>query len=99
SILVMAIACGIPGALLFVWILSRATWLSLSMARRARDNTGNRHIKRIAASLMLSLVLNSVFGLTFTIYSVAPIAWLLIGWISAESMRTRREASREIFEI
>ena len=48
---------------------------------------------------MLSLVLNSVFGLTFTIYSVAPIAWLLIGWISAESMRTRREASREIFEI
>jgi len=43
--------------------------------------------------------LNSVFGLTFTIYSVAPIAWLLIGWISAETTRTRREAGREIIEI
>ena len=53
----------------------------------------------VAASLMLSLVLNSFFGLTFTIYSVAPIAWLLIGWISAESMRSRREAEREIIEI
>lgn len=99
SILVMAIACGIPGALLFVWILGRSTWLSLSMARRARDGTGNADIKRIAASLMLSLVLNSFFGLTFTIYSVAPIAWLLIGWISAESMRTRREAERETWII
>jgi O-antigen ligase/polysaccharide polymerase Wzy-like membrane protein len=99
SILVMAIACGIPGALLFVWILVRATWVSLSMARRARDDTGNADIKRIAAALMLALVLNSFFGLTFTIYSVAPIAWLLIGWISAEFMRTRREAEREIIEI
>src|SRR5205807_3648136 len=99
SILVMAIACGIPGALLFVWILSRATWLSLSMARRALDGTRNAVMKRIAASLMLPLVLNSVFGLAFTIYSVAPIAWLLIGWISAETARTRREASREIIEI
>jgi hypothetical protein len=99
SILVMAIACGIPGALLFVWILGRATWVSLSMARRARDGTGNADIKRIVASLMLSLVLNSFFGLTFTIYSVAPIAWLLIGWISAESMRTRREAERETLII
>jgi O-antigen ligase/polysaccharide polymerase Wzy-like membrane protein len=99
SILVMAIACGIPGALLFTWILLRATWVSLQMARRARGDTGNADLKRIAASLMLPLVLNSFFGLTFTIYSVAPIAWLLIGWISAESMRTEREAEREIIEI
>jgi hypothetical protein len=99
SILVMAIACGIPGALLFTWILLRATWVSLQMARRARGDTENADLKRIAASLMLPLVLNSFFGLTFTIYSVAPIAWLLIGWISAESMRTEREAEREIIEI
>jgi len=44
-------------------------------------------------------VLNSIFGLTFSIYSVAPIAWLLIGWISAESMRSRRETGREVIEI
>ena len=99
SILVMAIACGIPGALLFVWILARATWVSLSMARRAREDNGNADLKRIAASLMLALTLNSFFGLTFTIYSVAPIAWLLIGWISAESMRSRPEAEREIIEF
>jgi len=85
--------------LLFVWILGRATWLSLSMARRARDDTGNADLKRIGASLMLAMVLNSFFGLTFSIYSVAPIAWLLIGWISAEYMRSRREAEREIIEI
>ena len=99
SILVMAVACGIPGALLFVWLLARATWLSLWMARRTRNDTVNGDLKRIAASLMLPLVLNSVFGLTFTIYSVAPIAWMLIGWISAETIRTQRAANREIIEI
>ena len=99
SILVMAVACGIPGALLFVWLLARATWLSLWMARRTRNDTANGDLKRIAASLTLPLVLNSVFGLTFTIYSVAPIAWMLIGWISAETLRTQRAANREIIEI
>ena len=99
SILVMAIACGIPGALLFVWILGRATWVSLSMARRVRDDTGNADLKRIAASLMLALALNSFFGLTFSIYSVAPIAWLLIGWISAEALRARENTERETLII
>jgi uncharacterized membrane protein len=33
------------------------------------------------------LILNSLFGNTFTLYSVAPIGWLLIGWISAEYLR------------
>jgi len=98
-ILVLAIACGIPGALLFVWILSRATWSSLAMARRTRGETSGSDLKRIVASLMLPLVLNSIFGLTFSIYAVAPIAWLLIGWISAEIMRSRRETNREVIEI
>jgi hypothetical protein len=31
--------------------------------------------------------LSSLFGNTFTLYSVAPIGWLLIGWISAEHLR------------
>lgn len=98
-ILVLAIACGIPGALLFVWILSRATWSSLVMARRTRGDTPGSDLKRIVASLMLPLVLNSIFGLTFSIYSVAPIAWLLIGWISAETLRSRRDPDREVIEI
>jgi hypothetical protein len=99
AILVIALACGIPGALLFVWIIGRASWFSVSMARQARDDTEGANLKRIAASLMLPLVLNSVFGLTFTIYSVAPIAWLLIGWISRERQRLQEEPEREIITI
>jgi len=97
--LVLAVACGIPGVLLFVWILSRATWLSVRTARRATPRTRNADINRIVAALMPALILNSMFGLTFTIYSVAPVAWLLIGWISAETQRAPREDAREILTI
>jgi hypothetical protein len=45
------------------------------------------------------LVLNSVFGLTFTLYSVAPLAWLFIGWISTEAKSKRRDNDREIITI
>ena len=97
--LVLAVACGIPGALLFIWILSRATWLSLRTARRAAASARNANINRIVAALMPALILNSMFGLTFSIYSVAPVAWLLIGWISAESKRIPLEDEREILTI
>ena len=98
-ILVLAVACGIPGVLLFVWILSRATWLSVRTARRPATSARNANINRIVAALMPALILNSMFGLTFTIYSVAPVAWLLIGWISAETKRMPLEAGREILTI
>jgi hypothetical protein len=42
---------------------------------------------RVATTLMPALILNSMFGNTFTLYSVAPVGWMLIGWISAGSMR------------
>jgi hypothetical protein len=99
TILVLAIACGIPGALLFMWIIGRASWFSVSLARQTLDESENSNLRRIVASLMLPLVLNSIFGLTFTIYSVAPIAWLLMGWISAEVARMRTAPEREIIEI
>lgn len=96
-ILVLAIACGIPGALLFLWILSRATWLSVRTTRRTTpDGTPKATVNRIAAALMPALILNSMFGLTFTIYSVAPVAWLLIGWISAEAAKADSGDEREI---
>jgi hypothetical protein len=94
-ILVVAIACGIPGALLFVWILGRSTWLSLVLARQRATDNPSMISRRIVAALMPALVLNSVFGLTFTLYSVAPLAWLFIGWISAEAKSTRREKEAE----
>jgi hypothetical protein len=98
-ILVVAVSCGIPGVLLFVWILGRATWLSLRMARSAPTDNRSIITRRIVAALMPALVLNSVFGLTFTLYSVAPLVWLLIGWISAEAISARREIEREIITI
>lgn len=101
-ILVVAVSCGIPGALLFVWILGRATWFSLKMTRRPATDQRSIMTRRIVAALMPALVLNSIFGLTFTIYSVAPLVWLFIGWISAEAISAREEREpneREIITI
>jgi hypothetical protein len=97
-ILVVAIACGIPGALLFMWIIGRAGWLSVRNAR-APGEQKVIVIRRIVAALMPALILNSIFGLTFTLYSVAPLAWLLIGWISRETLRIRQADEREVFTI
>jgi len=94
-ILVLALACGIPGALLLVWILTRATWLSMRLARSALPDSRNAHISRIVAAIMPALFLNNIFGLTLSIYSVAPVAWLLIGWISVETLRRQTEDERE----
>jgi O-antigen ligase/polysaccharide polymerase Wzy-like membrane protein len=99
SILVHAISCGIPGILLFIWILGRSTWMSCRLARRAASSDENADVKRIVAAVMFAIVLNSMFGLTFTLYSIAPIAWLLIGWLSAETLRARNDVEREIITI
>ncbi|HEY3025899.1 MAG TPA: O-antigen ligase family protein [Pyrinomonadaceae bacterium] len=93
-IIVLAVACGIPAALLFLWILARAMWLSLRQARRASVATPEAVIARIVAALMPAIILNTFFGLTFTLYSVAPVAWLLIGWISGEELRARAAAAK-----
>ncbi len=97
-ILVMAIACGIPGALLFIWILGKTTLLAMRNARSDVEDEGV-NTKRIIAALMPALILNSIFGLTFTLYAVAPLAWLFIGWISSEAERIRQSGEREIFTI
>lgn len=81
------ITCGLPAALLFMWILLRATRISLRAFRQAEAGSAEARVWRIAATLMPVLMLNSFFGNTFTLYSVAPVGWMLIGWISAEEMR------------
>ncbi|HEY8204452.1 MAG TPA: O-antigen ligase family protein [Pyrinomonadaceae bacterium] len=101
-VLIVAITSGIPAALLFICILARATWLSWTMARADEADSQLATVKRTAAALMPALILNSIFGLTFTLYSVAPIAWLLIGWIGAESLRAKQPQmapATEHFEI
>lgn len=114
------ITCGLPTALLFLWIVGRATRMSWRGFRRAEHRmreagtgvVGSDEIEwreagaqiegyeavwrearvwRIAATLMPVLILNSMFGNTFTLYSVAPVGWLLVGWISAASLRQTSE--------
>jgi len=81
------ITCGLPAALLFIWILLRATRMSWRAFRQAEHGSSEARVWRIAATLMPVLILNSFFGNTFTLYSVAPVGWLLVGWISAGEMR------------
>ncbi len=85
------ITCGLPAALLFIWILFRATRMSWRAFRRAEAGSQEARVWRIAATLMPVLILNSFFGNTFTLYSVAPVGWLLIGWISAAALRQASE--------
>lgn len=99
SIVQHLITCGIPGMLLFVFVLARASWSSISAARRATHDDKGALIKRIVAAVMCAVVLNAMFGLTFTLYSIAPLAWLFIGWISAETLRAHQEPEREIILI
>ena len=97
-ILVVGISSGIPAALLFIWILGRGIWLAFGNARAAVGD-GHALTHRIVAAIMVALVLNSIFGLTFSLYSVAPLAWLFIGWISRERLRLQQEPEREIITI
>jgi hypothetical protein len=98
-ILVLAVAVGIPGALLFVWILCRATLIALRQTRRAVPNTPEAVMARIIAALMPVFILNNFFGLTFSLYAVAPVGWLIIGWISGQEGRATRERDNERFEL
>ena len=81
------VTCGLPTALVFMWILIRATRMSWRSFRLPEPGSSEARVWRIAATLMPVLILNSLFGNTFTLYSVAPVGWLLIGWISAEYLR------------
>jgi hypothetical protein len=98
-VLTLAVAVGIPGALLFVWILGRASLFSVRQSRRAPLQTSEATLARIVAALMPVFLLNNFFGLTFSLYAVAPLGWLIIGWISAEEGRAATAASPEDAEI
>lgn len=80
------ITCGLPAALLFVAILVRASFASWRASRTATRGSRDARIWRVVAALMPVLILNSFFGNTFTLYSVAPVGWLLLGWISAQQL-------------
>ena len=90
------ITAGLPAALLFMWILLRATLVSWRACRGAANGTSEAQIWRVVAGIMPALILNSIFGNTFTLYSVAPIAWLMVGWIGGQEMRLRQRSEQPV---
>jgi hypothetical protein len=101
----MAITCGLPVMLLVIWILFRAAKISWRTYRGAEPGSTEAQLWRIAATLLPVLILNNIFGNTSTLYSVAPLGWLLVGWISAHGVASAvRSAApqfgeRELIEI
>ena len=89
----LAIAAGVPAALLLVWIFWRGLRVSVRLCREAERGSREFAIARIVMALVASLILNNFFGTSFVIYSVAPIGWLLLGWLSARSIEEPAEES------
>lgn len=81
----LAISAGIPAALLLVWILFRAFGICFRLWRESESDSVEFSNWRIAMALLSSYILNNFFGTSFVIYSVAPLGWLLLGWISAKA--------------
>ena len=81
----LAVSAGVPAALLLLWILFKASRLSLKKSRET-DIDSDESVKwRIVLALLSTFILNNFFGTSFVIYSIAPIGWLLLGWISSQS--------------
>ncbi len=82
----LAISAGVPAALLLVWIFWRSLRTSIKLCRQSDSGSREFTNARIAMALVASLILNNFFGTSFVIYSIAPIGWLLLGWLSARSI-------------
>ena len=95
-ILTLAVSAGVPAALLFVVILFRAIVLSFRGYCLCESDSGEAVLWRIMLALSATFILNNFFGTSFTIYSVAPIGWLVIGWISVSyaEITNREEIDR-----
>jgi hypothetical protein len=98
-ILSATLAGGIPAGLLCIWIFGQATLISWRAFRRAAPNSHQLGRWRVMLAIMPVLAFINLFGYSFLLVSVAPVGWLLIGWVSAEDLRTRAEPEREIITI
>jgi hypothetical protein len=76
-----------------MWILGRAAIISWRHFREKTRGSIESQVWRIVTALIPALILNSFFGNTFTLYSVAPVGWLLVGWISAHELRNVKARS------
>jgi O-Antigen ligase len=91
------VTCGLPAALLFIWILVKAMLISWRRFYAAPRGSSEAQVWRALSAILPALILNSFFGNTFTLYSVAPLGWLMLGWISMENRRQTEK--RELMEI
>lgn len=77
-----AVAAGVPALVLLVWILLRAFGYCIKFWGESEPDSDEGVLARTAMALLSSFILNNFFGTSFVIYSVAPLGWLLLGWIS-----------------
>lgn len=80
--LTLAVSCGPLGVVLFVWILARATRLAKRAWQMTTPHTPDDALWRMMLAMLAMFALNNFFGSSFMIYSIAPIGWLTLGWIS-----------------
>ena len=92
----IAIGAGLPAALLLIWIFWRSLRISMRLCRESDRSTHEFGYYRIAMALVAALILNNFFGTSFVIYSVAPIGWLLLGWLSARGAEQPKSQSPEL---
>jgi hypothetical protein len=98
-ILSATVACGIPAGLLCLWIFGQATLISWRSFRRAAPDSRESGTWRVMLAIMPVLAFINLFGYSFLLVSVAPVGWLLIGWVSAENLRMSAKPEREIITI
>lgn len=77
-----AVSAGVPAAILLIWILLRAFGYCIRFWKESEPGSDDFMLARIAMALLSTHILNNFFGTSFVIYSVAPLGWFLLGWIS-----------------
>lgn len=93
----IALSAGVPAALLLVWIFWRSLKMSIRLCREAGKGSADLTYARIAMALVASLILNNFFGTSFVIYSIAPIGWLLLGWVNARGQEIVQPSAERVF--
>ncbi len=84
--LTLALSAGVPALILLLWILLRSFSYCIKLWGESETDSDDFVLARIAMALLSSFILNNFFGTSFVIYSVAPLGWYLIGWISQRAV-------------
>jgi hypothetical protein len=67
--------------------------------RSAGPDSEQSEMWRVMLAIMPVLAFINLFGYSFLLVSVAPVGWLLIGWVSAQETRMQAEPEREIIVL